>query len=196
MALIGYARVSTAEQNLDLQIDALKAAGVEKIFSDHGVSGTLASRPELDKALAYLRDGDVFIVWKLDRLGRSTRNVLAFLDELKVKRVQFRSVTEGLDTSGPMGQAMVTVMAAFSQLERDTLVERTKAGLAVARAKGKVGGRPRALTGAKVKTAQSLYDGGKHTVREIAATLNVGEATVYRYLAAEKAKEKRRAEQA
>lgn len=189
MAVIGYARVSTGEQNLALQTDALERAGVERVFADKGVSGTLASRPELDRALEYLREGDVLTVWKLDRLGRSTRNVLALLDLLKEKGVQFRSLTEGLDTSGPMGQAILTVMAAFSQLERDTLVERTKAGLAAARAQGKLGGRPRALTAANIKTAQALYDSGDHTVAEIARVLGVGEATVYRYVATRRAKQ-------
>lgn len=183
MAVIGYARVSTVEQNLDLQIEALEAAGAVRIFADKGVSGTLASRPQLDAALNYLREGDVLLVWKLDRFGRSTRNVLALLEQLRDRGVEFRSLTEGLDTSGPMGQAMVTIMAAFAELERNLLVERTKAGLAVARKQGRLGGRPRALTAKKAAMARFLYDGGQHTAREIAATLQVSEATLYRYLA-------------
>lgn len=184
MADVGYVRVSTAEQSTALQMKAMKDAGVGKVFSDHGVSGTLASRPELDKALAYVREGDVLVVWKLDRLGRSTKNVLEFLEQLKQREVGFRSLTEGLDTTGPMGQAMLTVLAAFNQLERDVIVERTKAGLAAARAQGKVGGRPRVIDGKKLQTARTLYESGNHTVAEIAKMLGVGTATVYRYLSA------------
>jgi DNA invertase Pin-like site-specific DNA recombinase len=184
MALIGYARVSTSEQHLDLQIEALTAAGAAKIFADQGVSGTLASRPQLDAALTYLREGDVFLVWKLDRLGRNVRQVLDLLEGMRTRGVEFRSLTEGLQTTGPMGQAMVTIMAAFAELERNMLVERTKAGLEAARKKGRLGGRPRKLTEQKLAIARTLYGAGKHTVGEIAATLGVSEATVYRYLAA------------
>lgn len=182
MVDVGYARVSTVDQNLDLQLKAFADAGISKVFSDHGLSGTLASRPELDKALAYVRDGDVLVVWKLDRLGRSTKNVLEILDQLKSRGVGFRSLTEGLDTAGPMGQAMLTVLAAFNQLERDVTVERTHAGLAAAKAKGRVGGRPRVMDTKKVKSARVLYERGDHTVAEIATMLGVGTATVYRYL--------------
>ena len=154
------------------------------MFSDHGVSGTLASRPELDKALAYVRDGDVLVVWKLDRLGRSTKNVLEVIDRLKADGVGFRSITEGLDTTGPMGQAMLTVLAAFNQLERDVIIERTRAGLAAAKAQGRVGGRPKVMDLKKTQTARTLYESGNHTVAEIAVMLGVGTATVYRYLAA------------
>lgn len=184
MADIGYARVSTADQSLDLQLKAFADAGIAKVFSDHGVSGTLASRPELDKALAYVRDGDVLVVWKLDRLGRSTKNVLEVIERLKNQGVGFRSLTEGLDTTGPMGQAMLTVLAAFNQLERDVIVERTRAGLAAAKAKGRVGGRPKVMDLKKTNTARTLYESGNHTVAEIATMLGVGTATVYRYLSA------------
>lgn len=182
MADIGYARVSTNEQLLDLQLTALKKAGVEKIFSDEGVSGTLASRPGLDAACDYLREGDVLVVWKLDRLGRSTKNVLALIETLEQREVGFRSLTEGVDTRGPFGKAMLTVLAAFAQLERDLIAERTKAGLAEARAKGRVGGRPKALTPKDVSFIQKLYDSGDFTAKEIASKLNVSVATAYRYL--------------
>lgn len=184
MALVGYARTSVNEQNPQLQLQALEVAGVAKIFTDAGVSGTLATRPQFDAALAYLREGDTLVVWKLDRLGRSTRNVLAVLDRLKATGVRLRSLTEGLDTSGPMGEAIVTIMAAFAQLERDQLVERTKAGLAVARAAGRLGGRPRVMTAQKLAIARTLYDSGDYRVAQIARTLGVSTATVYRYLAA------------
>lgn len=182
MVDVGYARVSTSEQSLDSQLKAFADAGITKVFSDHGVSGTLASRPELDKALAYVREGDVLVVWKLDRLGRSTKNVLELIERLKVAGVGFRSLTEGLDTTGPMGQAMITVLAAFNQLERDVTIERTHAGLAAAKAQGRVGGRPRVMDMKKTKTARTLYESGDHTVAEIATMLGVGTATVYRYL--------------
>lgn len=184
MAEVGYVRVSTADQSLDLQLQAMEKAGISKVFKDHGVSGTLASRPALDEALAYVREGDVFTVWKLDRLGRSTKNVLEVIDRLNETGVGFRSLTEGLDTTGPMGKAMLTVLAAFNQLERDVIVERTKAGLDAARAKGRIGGRPRVMDDKKTNTARALYESGNHTVAEIAAMMGVGTATVYRYLAA------------
>lgn len=138
---IGYARVSTADQNSELQHAALKAAGCHPIFTDHGVSGSRASRPELDKMLEHLREGDEVVVWKLDRLGRNTRNLLALIDDLERRGVHFRSVTEGISTTGPMGRAMLTVMSAFAQLERDQLVERTRAGMAAAAAHGRKAGR-------------------------------------------------------
>lgn len=189
MADIGYARVSTSEQNLDLQIAALKKAGVEKIFTDDGISGTLASRPGLDEARAYLREGDRLTVWKLDRLGRSTRNVLALIDELEAEGIGFQSLTESIDTRGAWGKAMMTVMSAFAQLERDLIAERTRAGLAVAKAQGRVGGRPRALNNKSAEFAQDMYDSGKYTAKEIAAELKVSVATVYRYLAQSKSAE-------
>jgi DNA invertase Pin-like site-specific DNA recombinase len=182
MANIGYIRVSTADQSLALQQNAMRDAGVDKVFADHGVSGTLASRPQLDAALAYMREGDTLTVWKLDRLGRSTRNVLELLDQLKVRGVEFKSITDGLDTRGPFGQAMLTVLAAFNQLEHDTIVERTRAGLTAAREQGKVGGRPSVMNASKTKSARVLYETGEHTVAEIAKMLGVGVATVYRHL--------------
>jgi DNA invertase Pin-like site-specific DNA recombinase len=126
---IGYARVSTADQNADLQHAALKAAGCHRIFTARGVSESRASWPELDKMLDYLRDGDEVVVWKLDRLGRNTRKLLALIDELERRGVHFRSVTERISTTGSMGRAMLTVMSAFAQLECDQLAERTRKGM-------------------------------------------------------------------
>ena len=134
MAIIGYARVSTTDQNPQLQLDALREAGAVRVFNDHGVSGSTAARPGLDTCLDHLRKGDVLTVWKLDRLGRNTQHVLAVVDELTSRGIGFRSITEGLHTDGPMGKAMLTIMAAFAQLERDTMIERTRAGLAAAAA--------------------------------------------------------------
>ncbi|MFD3747999.1 recombinase family protein [Nocardia sp. NPDC058633] len=183
MALIGYARVSTADQDPQLQLDALEAAGCGRTFTDHGASGTKAQRPELDRCLDHLRDGDVLVVWKLDRLGRNTIHVLQLIERLTECGIGFRSVTEGLHTDGPMGKAMLTVMAAFAQLERDTMIERTKAGLAVAAANGRKGGRPRKIDDADASKARDLKTMGI-TAPDIAKMLGCSRATVYRYLTA------------
>ncbi len=182
MAVIGYARVSTADQNMALQLDALRAAGVDRVFRDQGVSGSTLSRPGLDLCLDHLREGDVLTVWKLDRLGRSTRHVLAVIDDLTSRGIGFRSITEGLHTEGPMGKAMLTIMAAFAQLERDTIIERTRAGLAAAAANGRKGGRPRKVDDAAAMKARNLRDKGINAT-DIGKMLGVSRATVYRYLA-------------
>jgi DNA invertase Pin-like site-specific DNA recombinase len=179
---IGYARVSTLEQNADLQHAALAAAGCDRIFTDHGVSGTRASRPELDKLLDHLRSGDEVVVWKLDRLGRNTRNLLALIDDLEHRGVHFRSVTEGISTTGPMGRAMLTVMSAFAQLERDQLAERTRAGMAVAAEHGrKAGRREVTIDHAKVRRARDLKAQGL-APGDIGKIIGASRATVYRYL--------------
>jgi DNA invertase Pin-like site-specific DNA recombinase len=181
MATIGYARVSTAEQNLDLQVNALNDAGAQRIFSDQGVSGATMDRPQLNAALDHMRSGDVLTVWKLDRLGRNTRQILELVETLRERRVGFRSLTEGLDTTGAMGTAMLTIMAAFAQLERDTMLERTSAGLAAANAKGHFGGRPRKADDAALAKVHTLKAKGL-TAPEIARAVGVSRATVYRYL--------------
>lgn len=187
MANIGYARVSTAEQNAGLQDAALKAAGCERIFTDQGISGTKASRPELDKMLEHLRPGDTVTVWKLDRLGRNTRNLLALIDDLESRGVHFRSLTEGIATTGPMGKAMLTVMSAFAQLERDQLAERTKAGMAIAAENGRKAGRPEVSADHEsVKRAQELKAQGLKAA-DIGKIIGASRATVYRYLAMEAA---------
>jgi DNA invertase Pin-like site-specific DNA recombinase len=182
LAVIGYARVSTTEQDPQLQLDALREAGAARTFTDHGVSGSLASRPQLEACLDFLRPGDVLTVWKLDRLGRNTRHVLGVVDDLRANGVGFRSLTEGLHTDGPMGAAMLTIMAAFAQLERDTMIERTRAGLAAAAANGRKGGRPRKVDDADAAKARQLREKGI-TATDIAKMLGVSRATVYRYLA-------------
>jgi DNA invertase Pin-like site-specific DNA recombinase len=181
VAIIGYARVSTADQNPQLQLDALQEAGANRIYTDHGVSGSTACRPHLDACLDHLREGDVLTVWKLDRLGRNTQHVLAVIDELTKRGIGFRSLTEGLHTEGAMGKAMLTIMAAFAQLERDTMIERTRAGLAAAAANGRKGGRPRKVDDAAAAKARQLREKGI-TVNDIARMLGVSRATVYRYL--------------
>lgn len=181
MAVIGYARVSTTEQNLDLQHTALEAAGAVRTFSDSGVSGATTDRPELSRALDRLESGDVLTVWKLDRLGRNTRHVLDVIETLRERGVGFRSLTEGLDTTGPMGTAMLTIMAAFAQLERDTMVERTRAGLAAAAANNRRGGRPRKVDEQAATRARELKAKGIGA-SDIGKMLGVSRATVYRYL--------------
>lgn len=181
MAIIGYARVSTQDQNLQLQIDALKAAGAERIFSDQGVSGSKTERPQLTAALDHLRDGDVLTVWKLDRLGRNTRHVLEVVEDLEARGIGFRSLTEGMDTTGPMGKAMFTIMAAFAQLERDTTIERTKAGLAVAAQNNRHGGRPRRVDDATAAKVRKLKAQGMNA-SDIGKVTEMSRASVYRYL--------------
>jgi DNA invertase Pin-like site-specific DNA recombinase len=145
------------------------------------VSGSKARRPQLDACLDHLREGDVLTVWKLDRLGRNTQHVLALVDELTSRKIGFRSITEGLHTDGPMGKAMLTIMAAFATLERDTMIERTRAGLAAAAANGRKGGRPRKINDAAAAKARSLRAKGI-AATDIAKMLAVSRATVYRYL--------------
>jgi DNA invertase Pin-like site-specific DNA recombinase len=185
MATIGYARVSTMDQNANLQYAALKAAGCRRVFTDHGVSGTRASRPELDRLLDHLREGDEVVVWKLDRLGRNTRNLLALIDDLEDRGVHFRSLTEGITTTGAMGKAMLTVMSAFAQLERDQLAERTRAGMASAAAHGRRAGRREVTVGDwKVKRARELKAQGLNPA-DIGKIIGASRATVYRYLGLE-----------
>lgn len=145
MAVIGYARVSTTDQNPQLQLDALQEAGAARIYTDHGVSGSAACRPHLDACLDHLREADVLTVWKLDRLGPNTQHVLAVVDQLTSRGIGFRSLTEGMNTDGPMRTAMLTIMAGFAQLDRDTMIERTRAGLAAC-VPAPIGGRCRGMT--------------------------------------------------
>jgi len=184
VAIIGYARVSTADQNMALQLDALREAGVDRVFRDQGVSGSTSARPGLDACLDHLRGGDVLTVWKLDRLGRNTQHVLTVVDDLMSRGIGFRSITEGLHTEGAMGKAMLTIMAAFAQLERDTMIERTRAGLVAAAANGRKGGRPRKVDDAAAAKARSMREKGINAT-DIAKMLGVSRATVYRYLASD-----------
>jgi DNA invertase Pin-like site-specific DNA recombinase len=179
--LIGYARVSTRDQNLDLQKDALTKAGCERIFEDLGISGAKASRPGLDQALASLRDGDVLVIWKLDRLGRSLRNLIELVNDLRERGVQFKSLTEGFDTTTPAGRMLFHVIAALGEMERDLIRERTNAGLTAARARGRKGGRKRKLDARAIKMARALLSDGS-TADEVAKTLRVNRATLYRAL--------------
>lgn len=178
--LIGYARVSTDDQKLDLQLDALKSAGCEKIFSDH-VSGASNLKLGLEEALAYLRPGDTLVVWKLDRLGRTVKSLVQLVDELKCRNVQFRSLTDSIDTSTSAGKFFFHVMAAMAEMERDLIRERTSAGLAAARARGRMGGRKPKMDSSRLKSAQHLISSGM-TPKEVADSLGVSRATLYRGL--------------
>jgi DNA invertase Pin-like site-specific DNA recombinase len=180
-----YIRTSTTEQNSALQRDAIAAMGIPEkyVYADEGVSGSVASRPRLDALLDRLDDGDEVVVWKLDRLGRNTRNVLELIETIKGKGATFRSLTEGISTAGPMGEAMLTIMTAFAQLERDTLIERTRAGLAAARAQGRVGGRPSKVDQKTLERIRKLSASGEYSRAEIAEMVQISRATLYRALA-------------
>ena len=152
MAIIGYARVSTRDQNLDLQMDALKKAGCTKIFTDFGVSGAKKNRAEWDKCLACLLRGDKLVVYKLDRVGRNLRNLLEIIDILKSRGVEFQAISNNIDTSTPMGNLMFAIMAAFAEYERELIRERILAGMEAAKSRGKAIGRPRSISDSQFET--------------------------------------------
>ena len=180
--LIGYARVSTGEQNLDMQVDALQEAGCDKVFTDE-VSGVKAERPGLQDALEYLREGDMLVVWRLDRLGRSLKDLIRKVEELQARNVGFRSLHESLDTASPSGKFQFHVFSALAEFERDLIRARTQAGLRAARARGRMGGRPREMTPEKVKMAARLIKDHEVTINEICTTLGIARSTLYRYVA-------------
>lgn len=180
--LIGYARVSTVEQSLDLQRDALTQAGCERLFTDHA-SGAATQRPGLAETLSHLRAGDVLVIWKLDRLGRSVKGLVELVGDLAGRGVQFRSLTDGIDTTTPAGRFFFHLMASLAQMERELIVERTQAGLAAARARGRVGGRRRKMTDGKRESARRLLDAGMPP-QEVARNLGVSVPTLYRWLPA------------
>ena len=180
--LIGYARVSTTEQNLDLQTDALKRAGCEKIFTDR-VTGARSERPGLDLTLPHLRKGDTLVVWKLDRLGRSIRHLIDTVGQLQEWKVGFRSLQDSIDTTTSGGKLVFHVFAALAEFERDLIRERTRAGLEAARARGKKGGRPPKLDQKKRAQALTLHKDKSNTIADICRTLRIGRSTLYRYLA-------------
>ena len=178
--LLGYARVSTADQDLRLQLDALERADCDRIYKEQA-SGALAERPVLGEVLEDLRPGDTLVVWRLDRLGRSLRNLVDTVTALEARGVGFRSLTETIDTTTTGGKLVFHVFAALAEFERDLVRERTLAGLAAARAAGRLGGRPSVLSPAKVRLAGRMRTEGM-TVTAIAAELGVARSTVYRQL--------------
>src|SRR5512132_4132276 len=179
--LIGYARVSTTDQTLDLQKDALQKAGCSKIFTDTA-SGAKAERIGLDDALNYAGTGDTLVVWRLDRLVRSLRHLIETITAINTRGIGFKSITESIDTTTSGGKLVFHIFGALAEFERDIIRERTQAGLTAARARGRQGGRPKALTPKKAQMAEALYKDKNNTIDEICKTLNVSRATLYRYV--------------
>jgi DNA invertase Pin-like site-specific DNA recombinase len=184
--LIGYARVSTNEQNLDLQRDALLTAGVspKHLYTDK-ITGMKAERKGLEEALSHLREGDTFIVWRLDRLGRSLKHLIETVTALQQQNIAFKSITENIDTSTATGQLVFHLFGALAEFERNLIKERTRAGLEAARARGRTGGRPKLEPSAsKVAMAKKLYADHTNSMADICRTLQISRATLYRYVKA------------
>lgn len=183
--IIGYARVSTRDQKLNLQVDALKKAGCKKMYKEIA-SGAKADRPKLSEMMNNFREGDTLIVWKLDRLGRSLKHLVELVAELSEKGVGFKSIQDPfIDTTTPQGKLIFNIFASLAEFERDIISERTKAGLEAARARGRVGGRPKGLSKEAEKTAlaaESLYKDGQLSIKEITDRLNISRSTLYSYL--------------
>jgi DNA invertase Pin-like site-specific DNA recombinase len=179
---MGYARVSTQDQKLDLQNDALRKAGCKKIFEDKA-SGSHAERPGLNKVLEMLREGDTLVVWKLDRLGRSVKHLVDLVTGLAKQGVHFKSLTDAIDTGTPSGRFFFNVMASLAQMERELTVERTRTGLEVARKQGRKGGRKRQMTDSKIESAKKLLANGV-APKDVAKNLSVSIPTLYRWIPA------------
>ncbi len=177
---IGYARVSTIDQDPALQLDALTAVGCKRIYKDKA-SGTIRERPELVRCLDHLRSGDTLVVWKLDRLGRSTLHCIEIANELRERGINLASVTDGIDTSTTNGRLYFTILAALGEAERERIQERTLAGLASARKNGRVGGRPSVVTPKKLELAKRRLDNGE-TAASVAESIGISRATLYRHL--------------
>ena len=181
---IGYARVSSKEQNLSLQIDALEREGCKRIFQEK-IGGAKADRPELQRMIDQLREGDVVITWKLDRLGRSLRDLINLINEIQDRGAELKSLNDSIDTTTPQGKLTFHLFASLAEFERDIIRERTKAGLEAARARGRKGGRPKGLSKeAKDKAiiAETLYRKGEMSIAEICRHLNIARSTFYKYL--------------
>lgn len=178
--IIGYARVSTQEQNLQMQIDALSEAGCFEIFEEK-ISGTKKERPELNAMLKTLRPGDRVVVYKLDRISRSTKHLIELSELFEEKEVEFVSLQDNIDTSTPMGRFFFRVMASIAELERDIVSERTKSGLAAARARGRNGGRPK-VNQKKLELAMKMYQSKDYSIKQIVEATGISQATLYRYI--------------
>lgn len=179
--LIGYARVSTDDQNLDLQRDALQAAGCERVFEDM-VSGARADRSGLTTLMSMLRAGDTVVIWRLDRLGRSLKNLIELVERLEAAKVGLRSLQENIDTTSSGGKLVFHLFGALAEFERNLIRERTQAGLVAARARGRMGGRPKRLDPAKLALALKLHRERNHTVEEICKMMGISKSTLYNYL--------------
>jgi DNA invertase Pin-like site-specific DNA recombinase len=179
--LVGYARISTTDQTLDLQRDALTKAGCSKIFTDTA-SGAKSEREGLTEAISYVRAGDTLVVWKLDRLGRSLKDLIERITELNNRHIGFKSITENIDTTTSGGKLIFHIFGALAEFERDIIRERTNAGLEAARSRGKKGGRPPALTPQKIQLARTLYADKKTSVSEICKMLGISRHTLQRYV--------------
>jgi DNA invertase Pin-like site-specific DNA recombinase len=179
--LIGYARVSMGDQHLDLQQDALQQTGCEKVFVDH-ITGRSVTRPGFERTMEVLRPGDTLVVWRLDRLGRSLKHLIEVVAELEKKAIGLKSLTEAIDTTTAGGKLMFHIFGALAEFERHLIAERTQAGLAAARARGRKGGRPPALSTQQQEVAVSLYEEGRRSVKEICRILGISKPTLYAYL--------------
>ena len=179
--IVGYARVSTLDQSLDLQLDALKNAGCEQIFTDK-ITGTKFDRPELNELKKILRSGDTVIVWKLDRMGRGLRDMIKLMDEFKLKGVGFKSLTEGIDTTTITGNLVFQIFASLAEFERNLIVERTQAGLRAGRARGRVGGRPPLCTPEQKELVRKMHADKTIPLSTIAETFKISKQTIYTIL--------------
>ena len=186
--LVGYARVSTSDQTLNLQRDALEHIGCSKIFTDV-ISGSTTERHGLDEALSYVREGDTLVVWRLDRLGRSLKHLIETITQLNTKKIGFKSITENIDTTTSGGKLVFHIFGALAEFERDIIKERTNAGLQAARSRGRLGGRPKALNEKKAAIASALYRDKSNSIADICKTLNISRATLYRYITVTKKEE-------
>ncbi len=195
MAIIGYARVSKREQNLDMQIDSLKKEGCTKIFTEKR-SAVKSERLVFQETLDYLRPGDTFLVWRLDRMGRSLKELVFLVESLQERNIAFKSIQDNIDTNSPLGRCQFGIFASFAQYERELIIERTNEGLEAARRRGRIGGRKKGLSPEalkKAKVAKQLYEANDLDVKEICAMLNIkSKATLYRYLKFGKVKVYRR----
>ncbi len=179
--LIGYSRISTPSQKLDLQNDELKKAGCEKIFSDV-VSGAKTEREGLNQALKYLRKDDILVIWKLDRLGRSLKHLIKIVEELNENGIGFKSLQENIDTTTGTGKLIFHIFGALAEFEKDIIRERTIAGLKAARARGRKGGRPKKMNDKKIEMAQAMYDKKTIPIMDICRKLEISKVTFYRYI--------------